>query len=1160
LEQISQYTTLKKLGSGGFGEVWLGENAIRQVAIKVFKPKEENLASFIGESGSDSQALPILRERFLNEAKILADLEANPHIISVYEFGELDDGSPYYVMPYLPKSLADLLGKDIYDAAATAELDEKDRPRALPLSVALRYIEQLLIGLSAAHERGLIHRDIKPSNVMLTDDDQIRLVDFGIAKAPDSQHSVSQVGMGSQKYMAPEQRESAKHVDASADVYSVGVMAYRMITGRLPGMPFQEPNVLVPELNQTLNDAIVGCLADDKSQREVDASTLLARFMTAKQGQSEEDYSGTWVGESGAAQIRDELLPIKEEIEQLLDNECEVTETARRGLLMMAAVVDLDENGLDDLIEQIEINQGQGLKLKRNFLKVVETTIQRNGQLSDQDRDSLHKSALPLNLAKSDVMKLIGLIEARVIGQRQEFDSLVDQALHKHSPLSEADKDMLYRAGESFQLAKSELMSLIADAEQRFLDTRGAEHHTQQATSEEPKPQKQADIEPAAAAKTKKTTKSADEHLRDEIESRLLDLHVLEKSDRKELAQIAKDHSVNINVSSLIEEMTRSMSDEWQAQHEFLKDLDVKITVGGKPGVDEVLELEERAVDLGLTRVRLNEFISRILAINEVGKGQLKTGKSASKPENNRKAIKKKPSRVGAIFSWSFALVCIVGVPYFVIIDWDPTKEKAALTPATSLQQKKVLAKAVQVELLRLGYPIGIADGIAGRKTSKAIVEFQREKNLAADGRITSALLNELKSATKRATPSPKPTAEAKKQEISVNDPKMKNAEGTVSAAQATERKLSDQQKETEAEQLRLAKIKQENEQRESAAWMEAKSQDSIAGYENYLGLAFAHTDRLFFAKNRIQELEAVSVAAEAERRRPGREFKDCSECPAMIVIPAGTFRMGDLAGVGDADERPIHEVKVPLFAMGRFEVTVEQFGVFTKATGYRTDAEKTGSCLTGVSRRKPFFGQTAGVNWRNATFSGIDRKPFTIRQAQNHPVTCMSFNDAKAYVNWLSEKTGISYRLPTESEWEYSSRAGTTTKWWWGNDESQQCTAANGSDSTKFPNGRFWEGQKRICSDNHVFTSPVGSFRANAFGLFDTGGNVLEWVQDCGFVSYRGAPLDGSVWDSNKCGVRVLRGGSWPNGEEHLRSAARIMGAASSASTFQGFRVSRDL
>ncbi|HIG42305.1 MAG: serine/threonine-protein kinase [bacterium] len=145
-------------------------------------------------------------------------------------------------MPYLPRSLANLLGRDVFDAEAVEELTETERPRSLALPTVLEYLSQTLKGLAAAHDKGLVHRDIKPSNIMLSENNQVRIVDFGIAKAPDGADStMSQLAMGSRHYMAPEQRESAKHVDARDDVYAIGVVAYRMLTGHLPTERFADP-------------------------------------------------------------------------------------------------------------------------------------------------------------------------------------------------------------------------------------------------------------------------------------------------------------------------------------------------------------------------------------------------------------------------------------------------------------------------------------------------------------------------------------------------------------------------------------------------------------------------------------------------------------------------------------------------------------------------------------------------------------------------------------------------------------------------------------------------------------------------------------------------------------------------------------------------------
>ncbi|AKS41454.1 protein kinase domain-containing protein [Wenzhouxiangella marina] len=406
---IERYTILKRLGGGGFGEVFLGEDPQigRQVAIKVFKPKDENLIAFA--TSSDEEGLEILRARFLNEAKILASLHNERHVIEVLDFGEAEDGAPYYVMPYLPNSLADELGKDVFDRKALEELPEAQRPRALPLERSLELMEQVLKGLAAAHGKGLIHRDIKPSNIMLTEDGEIRIVDFGIAKAPDSAHSsVSHLGLGSRNYMSPEQRESAKHVDARADVYAFGRLAYRMLTGRLPVGRFADPNVAVPALGQDMNDLLLSALDEDRDQRPADAAELLARFEEARSSvgaADEEEDTGTWVG-GGEAGVRDEIKPLRARIVELLGKHGRIPSHEREVLLAMAAIADLSEADLDRLIDAV-LRGDQALAAKARLIAVLTRSIEaRKGILADSAIESLGSAAAAVGWDRGRIQAL----------------------------------------------------------------------------------------------------------------------------------------------------------------------------------------------------------------------------------------------------------------------------------------------------------------------------------------------------------------------------------------------------------------------------------------------------------------------------------------------------------------------------------------------------------------------------------------------------------------------------------------------------------------------------------------------------------------------------------------------------------------------------------
>ena len=295
--------------------------------------------------------------------------------------------------------------------------------------------------------------------------------------------------------------------------------------------------------------------------------------------------------------------------------------------------------------------------------------------------------------------------------------------------------------------------------------------------------------------------------------------------------------------------------------------------------------------------------------------------------------------------------------------------------------------------------------------------------------------------------------------------------------------------------------------------------------------------------------LASVAGAAAAEI------IKDCPNCPPLVKVPAGTFVMGSsLAEIARegldewyfTDERPQHNVTISKeLAMGEYPVTRGEFSEFVLDTGHELKG-----CL--------FFANGKWVNdekrsWRNPGYIQDDK----------HPVVCVSFDDTQHYVQWLSKKTGKAYRLPSEAEWEYAARAGSTTSRFWGDGRDEACQFANVGDL--FGAGRLrWNKNNKYrvfqCSDGYAYTSPVGSFKPNAFGLYDMLGNVFQWVQDCYHDDYKGAPTDGSAWTDAKCEGRAQRGGSWSNGPWSTRSAERNGGPPNIRNIDIGFRVVRTL
>jgi len=297
----------------------------------------------------------------------------------------------------------------------------------------------------------------------------------------------------------------------------------------------------------------------------------------------------------------------------------------------------------------------------------------------------------------------------------------------------------------------------------------------------------------------------------------------------------------------------------------------------------------------------------------------------------------------------------------------------------------------------------------------------------------------------------------------------------------------------------------------DSSAFEAARKLNSRNSYQAYID-AFPRGKHITEALNAIDELTL----------RPGKRFRDCDHCPDMLVLAPGSFWQGAEATstTALANEKPQRKVVIERpFAIGIHEVTMAQWDACVAA----------GGCTT----------QPTDNGWGRGA----------------RPVIMVSWNDAQAYVEWLSKKTGERYRLPSESEWEFAARAGETDEWP-GADPAGVCKQANIAGSET---GFRWA--HTACADNYTLeTAPVASFPANQYGLYDSLGNVAEWTLDCMSLSYLDAPADGSANNRGLCNSRVTRGGSWFSGARESRLTARFNLKAGDRNDFTGFRVVREL
>lgn len=282
--------------------------------------------------------------------------------------------------------------------------------------------------------------------------------------------------------------------------------------------------------------------------------------------------------------------------------------------------------------------------------------------------------------------------------------------------------------------------------------------------------------------------------------------------------------------------------------------------------------------------------------------------------------------------------------------------------------------------------------------------------------------------------------------------------------------------------------------------------------------------------------------------------LKDCEDCPELIVVPAGRFTMGSPDAEPDrkSTEGPQRTVEIGAsFAVGRYAITRDQFQAFVEATGRRSDS----GCNVAV-----------GEDW-------VPRSKLSFRspgfpQDGRHPVVCVSWDDANDYVKWLSSKTGKSYRLLSEAEREYVTRAGTSSPYWWGSvahpdqanfDPNTPSSTAGNANVANAAKGKTAIVASAAASPAKG-TVPVYSYSPNPWGLFQVHGNVAEWVQDCWNNSFLGAPAKASAVEAGNCDLRVLRGGSWEYFASDLRSAYREAAHKERRYYHIGFRVARDL
>ena len=279
----------------------------------------------------------------------------------------------------------------------------------------------------------------------------------------------------------------------------------------------------------------------------------------------------------------------------------------------------------------------------------------------------------------------------------------------------------------------------------------------------------------------------------------------------------------------------------------------------------------------------------------------------------------------------------------------------------------------------------------------------------------------------------------------------------------------------------------------------------------------------------------ALDAASRGDTPTPKQGDATCSQCPAFVSLPGGSFRMGSASGEATKAERPVTTIDLPPFAMSVGEITVAEYRHFVETSGYRP----ANGCYVWASTGKMRFQGEAG--WAAPGFEASD----------DMPAACVNWQDAEAYAQWLAVTIGQSVRLPSEAELEYAIRAGRADDYPFDGSAAGACAAVNAADASS----RFaW--RNKACDDGYPEVAPAGHFPPNAYGLLAVTGNLWEWAADCWSPTLKGARSDGAAKAGGACESRALRGGSWDDPVKNLRSAYRVGIPATRRQANVGFRV----
>lgn len=1118
---IPGYTIIRELGAGGMATVYLArqERLEREVALKVLKPGQEDTLDFTA--------------RFIKESRIVARLH-HRHIVTIYDF---DSAGPYHYF-----------SMELLPGGTLAE-----RIRAgLALEPGLEVMRGIASALAYAHGRGIVHRDIKPHNILFRQDGTPVLTDFGIARvnvADPAATQLTQAGlmMGSPMYMSPEQ-VLGQPVDARCDLYSLGIVFYEILTGRAPftgGDPMtlavkqcNEPvPPLPPELApfQPILDRLV---AKQPAQRYADAGQLIA----ALTGLGAPTIALARANESGAATRV-------------------IAPSSRGARIPSAPRVDAGAVTRPGGPPPTAAAMAAVPRRQRRWPVVLMAALTIGAALGWAWWQWLEPPAAPVDIAA-------GLPQAPE--GRPGTAAYYERLAIEHFAAGETA-----RSGELIELG---LQVSPGDARLAALGERVAGWQAADALVPEIEARAADDDLDGALALLDEGLDQAARH------PGLLAL----RGELRERARAAAAHSeaegLLARASALLD------AGDLDAAGERLEA--GLLLVPGHPGL---LALQGRLAAARERRAAIDDTLARAQGLREQGR-----------LDNGLVLLERERERLGA----DADLEALRGELAAELVEQRRARAEAAFEAARDLLAGDALDAGLgQIErgLMEVPEHRGLLDlkalvraRIQARRRAAELLAEARAR-LAAGNLVEAAALVEQGLGQVADAPdllalrdeiAQRREQQARLDELLTAVDEQRTTGDLAAAAELAQHALAMAPERIDLQRLArglhqaqaitaalarcdaaltFALVADADLARAAICYQAllplAPADDGLAQVPetgpgvarealDVLALALANQARAGTADGdwpRARRREAMLhdlLPDHPESRRLADALAAASQrvaaLPDLVEIQAGCFEIGSpLDETGRDDDEGPHTVCVEAFEIGRREVTQGEFRRFVEASGYLTDAERNSAAgCWSLDGDDAGWGDQPWASWRQP-----------LRQqapADAQPVVCLSWHDALTYSDWLSAVTGARLRLPTEAEWEFAARAGTpAARFWEPADAAAACQYANVADE-----GNSWHGGFP-CDDGHTWLAPVGSYRANPWGLEDMLGNAAEWTCSAYASRYEGAEADCSGRESSA--PRVVRGGSWFSGPDTLRAAYRDRAFPESRYSFIGLRLVRE-